>query len=52
MMITRTPIEYITMTETSLKDEMTVTGEPSCGGKPSIENEKLIFKFWWQLHYE
>ena len=36
MMIPKTPIEYITMTETSLKDEMTVTGEPSCGGKPPM----------------
>ena len=44
MIITRTPIEYITMTETSLCCEMTVIGEPSCGGKPSIENENYYLK--------
>ena len=38
MMIPSTPIEYKTMTETGWKDEMTVIGEPSCGGIPSVGN--------------
>ena len=40
--ITRTPIEYITMIEMSLYCEMTVIGEPSCGGKPPIENKNFM----------
>ena len=39
MMIPRTPIEYITMTDSSLKDEITVIGDPSCGGIPSVAKE-------------
>ena len=44
MMIPKTAIEYTTVTETRLKDEMTVIGVPSCGGKPSVERHQVIKK--------
>ena len=46
MMNARTPIEYITVSDTRLYCEIKVIGEPSCGGIPSVEKgiQNLLLK--------